>query len=325
MSCLTNADCTGATPICQSSTLYRGYGTCVGCSELDPTCPTDQVCDLSIGATYHQCVADCRLATGTPACPPDVFGEPFHCSSVGTCAPGCALDVDCGSGLPRCDTTDQKCVACLAPADCPYSLGGCQSSTHECGYCDSSADCLPDLTCGVAGHCECTDATQCMGDAPVCVPNPEFADQDAGYCGCLTNADCAPQDELCVQISLSLSGACIPPCSDGGTTCSADHFQYCDLTSGVCGPCNDASQCYGNDGGPECLSDGRCGCTGSDECPLTEGCFAPVHQCQATCTLDGGPNCSVFGWICDSVSRVCVECLSDSDCASHNTLQYCTS
>jgi hypothetical protein len=159
----------------------------------------------------------------------------------------------------------------------------------------------------------------------VCVPNPAFAGQDAGFCGCVTNADCAPQNDLCVQLSLSLSGACIPPCSDGGTTCDPGRFEYCDMTSGLCGPCTDAGQCFGNDGGPVCLSDGRCGCLTSQDCSLQEGCNLNVHQCQPSCLYDaGGPTCTVFGWLCDPVSRECVECLTDSDCAKHQG-PYCTS
>jgi hypothetical protein len=325
VTCLTNADCSGSTPVCQSSTSYRDYGKCVGCSEDQPSCPGGEICDLSIGATYHHCVTDCRVDAGIPPCAHDVIGRAMHCSSVGTCAPGCVLDIDCAPDLKRCNTTNGECVPCLSYADCPFSLSGCESSTYECGYCDSTADCPPGQTCGVKGNCQCTDATQCGGDAPVCVPNPAFAGQDAGFCGCVTNADCASQNDLCVQISLSLAGACIPPCSDGGTTCNAGQFEYCDMTSGICGPCTDAGQCIGNDGGPVCLTDGRCGCLSSDECSPAEGCNLSVHQCEPACTLDaGGPTCSIFGWVCDPVSRECVECLSDTDCTAHTGLPRCT-
>ncbi len=327
VACRSDADCSAPTPACQTLPTYRNYGTCVPCCEANTTCPGGEVCDISLGPTYQQCVPDCRADAGVPPCPPYLGFEPQHCvAATGTCALGCRLDVDCQPGSLRCETDAGECVQCLSASDCPFSRPGCYSGANECGACSDQSDCPAGQVCGPTSNCLCTDGTQCGGDAPVCVLSPAFGSLDAGFCGCATNVDCASQEALCVQTAETAAGACIAPCSDGGYDCTAGPLgeQFCDVSSGLCGPCGSNTQCVGADAGPICFSGGYCGCNVSDDCGPLGGCNQFIESCVPSCTFDGGSICASFQ-ICDPQSRTCVRCLTDAQCASDagGSYNYC--
>jgi hypothetical protein len=328
VNCRADHDCSAPAPICQTLPSYLNYGKCVVCCEAEPTCPVaGQVCDISLGPTYQQCVPDCRDDAGIPPCPLYLGFEAQHCSqATGTCSRGCALDVDCAPGGYRCAVDSGLCVQCLSPQDCPYSMAGCYALTDTCGACTGQADCPAGLTCGPTGNCLCTTSTQCGGNAPVCVLSPAFGGQDAGFCGCVTNADCAAQEALCVQVSFSASGACIPPCSDGGIDCRTFPFpdQFCDMGTALCGPCMGDNQCIGYDAGPRCLSGGYCGCNASTDCGPSGACSPFFSACVPACTLDAGSICASHQ-VCDPQSRLCVGCLTDAQCVRDGGSQnpYC--
>ncbi len=315
VACRTDQDCSAPTPICQTLPTYLNYGKCVVCCEAEPTCPTGQVCDLSLGATYQTCVADCRYDAGTPPCPPFLGYEPQHCSqATGTCAPGCALDVDCAPGNLHCLVDAGACVECLGPQDCPYSKAGC-SVIKTCGACSVTTDCPAGLTCAITGQCVCANSSGCGGNAPVCLSSTASGVPDAGLCGCTANADCAAQDSLCATIPIA-TGSCLPPCSDGGTDCGqfASPNQYCDMGTGLCGPCSADNQCGNDDGGPHCLPSGTCGCTSSPDCGPTGACSTVSSTCIPACTLDAGGSICASDQVCDPTSRLCVACISDLNC-----------
>jgi hypothetical protein len=324
LDCLSDHDCAAPTPICQTLPTFLNYGECVVCAEVEPVCPNPgEVCDVSLGPTYQQCVKDCRLDAGIPPCPPYLGFEPQHCSpSTGTCSVGCALDIDCGPGGERCLVDAGRCVECLGPQDCPYSLPGCYA--NSCGACVAPGDCPAGLTCGPTNFCLCNDGAECGGNAPVCVLSPIFGAQDAGFCGCTANADCASQYALCVQTSFSAAGQCIAPCSDGGVDCSIFPFpdQYCDMATGLCGPCTGDNQCVGRDAGPHCLAAGFCGCTQMSDCGPNGACSPLFEMCVPSCTLDAGPTCPT-GEICDPQTRLCVGCLGDAQCQADGGSPYC--
>jgi hypothetical protein len=316
LDCLSNTDCTDPSePLCQTAADLLDYGKCVQCDEATPTCPSGEVCDLSLGRTYHQCVPDCRLSTTTPPCDNDA-GLVEHCvQATGTCGKGCAAQSDCvNQGSQQlCDLDGGGCVECLAPSDCPYSNPGCELGA--CGTCIDDTNCPAGMGCTINelgyGYCGCPDGGGCGGNAPVCyLTSTSVTFGEALVCGCQANRDCSPQHSVCGP-SQSGAGACIPPCNDGGTDCTPNG-QFCDLGTGLCGPCNDNSQCVGNPAGSACTF-GTCGCFLTSDCPSGDVCNEP--HCLASCDLDGGTNCASQGSFCNADSGLCGPCGSDSECA----------
>ncbi len=307
LNCLTDADCTGAQSVCQNSAAVLNYGQCVDCTEAEPTCPPGELCDLSLGKTYQQCVPDCRAQDGGCALP-------LYCSHVtGTCTSQCTADADCPSVLPRCRVGSGHCVECLGPGDCSFSQPGCYTYLNQCGGCDLDADCPTGMTCNPGGMCACTATPQCGGNAPQCVIG---AGDDAGLCGCATDDDCASQQAVCAP--QGSAGACLAPCNDGGTDCVALN-QSCDLDSGLCGPCTSDSQCAGDPRGSYCqLNPGVCGCQSSADCAPTLVCSNDYpSRCIPSCAIVGGTDCSVLpapNQFCDMDSGSCSPCVQDSQC-----------
>jgi hypothetical protein len=224
-----------------------------------------------------------------------------------------------------CEIDAGACVDCFTPQDCAYSRPGCFHLTNTCGNCIDASDCPAGLSCNTRiRKCTCSDSSQCGGDAPVCIEPVVAAGSDGGSCGCLMSADCtAYHGDVCVRTQQNPAGICIPSCVDGGTDCSlnASPNQFCNLDSGVCGPCTSSDQCLDNDAGPVCLRTGACGCQSSADCPITSGC-GMGGVCGPACTLDGGPDCAAMQMTCDPVTRVCVACLTDQDCTTQTP--YCT-
>jgi hypothetical protein len=310
LQCLTDAECAGTNHVCQNDSSLLGYGECFPCTAAESTCPAGEVCDLDFGRTYQECVPDCRLSTTTPPCP-EIFFTPWHCTSRGVCGPGCATDVDCPAGTPRCRLTDGQCVPCLSPNDCPYSQPGCVRDA--CGTCQTSNDCPTGLTCDDFGRCVCTDDGQCGGDAPLCLPSA-FA-QDGGICGCSATGDCVLGTACLLSIiTPSEPGVCIPSCNDGGTYCPP-YAVTCNTTTGLCGPCTGNDSCIGDPAGAICGPNGFCTCNGPADCSQTTAC-EPTYpsQCIPSCLADGGTSC--FPKVCDPGSGLCAPCILDSDCAS---------
>jgi hypothetical protein len=317
LDCLGDSDCATPTGVCQSSASYLQYGKCVECTESETTCPGTEVCDLSIGKTYHQCVADCRLITAVPPCVSDA-GYVEHCvQATGTCVVGCASTTDCVATQPQlCDVDSGACVECNTPADCPYSNPGC--NYHQCGSCSSDTNCPIGLACLIGNtnafyFCGCPDGGGCGGDAPAC--NLVFS-----LCGCQSSTDCSSLGEVC-QLSSGRAGSCIPPCTDGGTDCLPSN-QFCDFDSGLCGPCSADSQCVGYDAGPHCLGTGYCGCNVSNDCGTNYVCGFN-NACQLTCAIDGGTDCTQSSQFCDLDSGLCGPCETDSQCDGYDAGPRC--
>jgi hypothetical protein len=135
-----------------------------------------------------------------------------------------------------------------------------------------------------------------------------------GVCTCAGASDCAALGEVCQQAEHSLESPpvayCMSSClADGGTYCGNSFrfvfpLNYCNPTSGTCGPCAQDSQCSGNYFGLACLDAGFCGCLGDPDCGPDEVCDPTAEQCVTTCndTLAGG--CQ-NGQVCNSVTGLC--------------------
>lgn len=127
--CTSNSDCSGNTPICNTTT-----GTCVQCLENND-CPAGQICQ------NNECV-------------------------VGT---ACSSNSDCSGSTPYCDTTTGTCVQCIENSDCSSGQAcsnnvctACDSSCYGSYGCGGGAIC-----CGLtnsAGLCYADNSSKTSGD-----------------------------------------------------------------------------------------------------------------------------------------------------------------
>jgi hypothetical protein len=315
LDCVADSDCSALPDggVCQRSDAYLQYGECVQCTEAEPSCPGTEVCDLSIGRSYHQCVADCRLATTVPPCPPDFFGDPQYCvQDSGTCGPHCADDSDCAPSSQVCDTDAGACVQCLDDTQCSQPTPVCLAGFQQANRC-----------------VQCVLPSQCPDTSPGC------AFYQCGTCG--GDTDCPTNIPLCND-----QNQCIASCvlSDGGTSCATGG---CDTTTGFCVECVVDSNCTQPDA-PYCATDIDAGeycvqCFNPNQCPTSSpgcgpfgcgSCWTDVdcpatapfcsgdYQCVIPC--DGGTTCATGA--CDTDAGYCVQCVDDSDCQEPDA-SYC--
>jgi hypothetical protein len=115
---------------------------------------------------------------------------------------------------------------------------------------------------------------------------------------------------------------------------------HCATTRGLCVECREDGDCLASDR-PRCeASLGRCiGCRGDADCEIDERCEASTHACVERCSATRACNigscdmatgrcveCSVTVACTDHVCNgagVCVECLSDADCAAAGEEPFC--
>jgi hypothetical protein len=128
----TNADCTGATPACETTGSMAGQ--CVQCTSANKTACTGgtPVCNPATD-TCRACQAqDCT--TPTPVC--EMSGAKM--GACVQCDP--SNKTACTGATPVCDGTTFTCVSCTMDSDCmPGHV--CQSHTCVTSGCKSNADC----------------------------------------------------------------------------------------------------------------------------------------------------------------------------------------
>jgi hypothetical protein len=259
VACTMNADCSGATPVCD-----LGTGACVQCTDSSACSGSTPICDT----TMHTCVP-CNGDNGTTSTEPCPTGEPFCFLSgpmMGSCGK-CATNADCTGHMGNvCDTGTGLCVTgCFVDSDCASgnwcdanapSLGMCvpklpngkplpstpaavSMCSAEVGMrvCESGVCDPKDNTCGLAnGDGPCTVGEQCRNlscdtmtmtcQAPPCTSN---ADCPAGdYCkGDGTCAPKLPDGSACTTPAQCSSNACLdnqcggPVVASGGAFCAA--------------------------------------------------------------------------------------------------------
>lgn len=182
--CSSDADCSGALPLCQS-------GACVACR-------SSRDC-----AEGERCVD-------------------FACEAAGGAASECDDDGDCPADRPRClrGADEGVCIApCAADDECPG--GACLDGT--CQSCDPNPrsrlltdPCVCDQDClGLASRCEggicegdCTDVgcppgLECAGDPASCVVCADVTREAGEACGC---------DSECAGALVCIGGRCGERC-----------------------------------------------------------------------------------------------------------------
>lgn len=324
--CLTDPDCTAATPVCRNGGAPHPW-ICVECTNsAQCTVSGRPFCDTATN-TCRGCAtnADCASTPATPVCHPS--GRCTQCSltntllctgntprcnaSVGTCA-GCVTDADCSGATPICDATNKTCRACATDADCSATptTPACQTTgalTGRCGECSMTnrARCLGatpacDIT---AVRCvECNVAADCPATKPACnvathTCRPCQSDAECGgatpYCtgglcaGCRTNADCAGLRPICSTASRT----CVPCASDAECLERDAKTPACNGSGPLAGACTECSAsnkklCLAPSK-PECLTTlGLCGCD----------------------ALDGDSECgdSMSGLVCNAGVGICI-------------------
>src|SRR5439155_1540254 len=138
--CATNADCSGATPACNTTTSPK---ICVQCI-VDADCGglmSGKVC-----TTGDVCVDGCRGMNGNGCPMPQVCTS--MSPSIGQCVE-CLADSDCGGLMSGkvCDTATDKCVDGCRGTDgngCPPDKS-CTSIDMTIGQC---VQCVADGNCG---------------------------------------------------------------------------------------------------------------------------------------------------------------------------------
>ncbi|MBS2014540.1 MAG: hypothetical protein JST00_16760 [Deltaproteobacteria bacterium] len=228
-------------------------------------------CDVALGCVDCISDGDCTAAGRDPFC---ILGRCEACrtnNDCGTAQPVCLpADHRCGSSCigdaavtcrgdaPLCNTTTGACVGCRTASDCPATSPICEPTTSQC----------------VA----CTQSSQCPAARPKC-------DLGRFECvQCVINADC-PAGQACDG-----EGRCIVKCT-ADTQCTNPNRAKCNVATGACVECLDATQCAGKAATPICDTN-RSRCV----------------QCvtNAQCGDGGTPFCK---------DSECIQCRNDNDCA----------
>ena len=293
--CETNQICLSGTSVCAAAEC--GCADCPACADgfscMDGTCVSNSCEGEGCPCTASSdCSADHLCKDGScVACAPGECEEPSGCTVTG-CAAGEMCDEATGECLSA--TAAGACQPCTNDSECGEGgwsclpVGGSQVCLAPCG---SSDDCATGWTCWGGA---CTPASfKCLGCAVNGCENGQVCDTSTGDCkaatpecnACEYDWECGATG-ACHSISPGVR-VCVPRCS-ANTPCPGSSSCVDDPDSGykVCKP-QGASCCF--DANPA-------------------NCPDPGEQCTPAC---GGstPHCKL---------GICVECLSDNDCAGQN-------
>ncbi len=331
--CGSNADCSGATPVCLSAN-DNSDDTCVQCSATShaacagstpacinnacAACTADSqcggaVCALSGDSHAGQCV-QCT-ASDHGAC----TGAMPNCSPTTDTCVGCTSNANCPGSTPICDPTSNACRGCGASSECPTGVvcATATSDSHlgQCVQCTTTAECSAGLTCSAStDSCVgCISNAQCGNPEPVC---------SAGACtACTTDAQCAAgAGGSACETQGSLTG-CVECTTTNKTACTGA-TALCDPGSDKCVACELDSQCTGS--APICdATNHSCrACSGAADCPGKVCVTAANDAHVGTCVQCAEGSACMNGQTCDPTSDTCVSCASNGDCA--NPTPICT-
>ena len=143
VACVSDAQCSGATPICDTS-----ESRCVGCL-LDGQCNDGNQC------TTDQCIARTCSATSLPAgsmC----AGGVCDGAALPMCLE-CLRNSDCSGATPICDVAANLCVECTRNSECG-PRGVC--TMNRCGDSDTDGDGVPNDTDADSDNDGITDVSE---------------------------------------------------------------------------------------------------------------------------------------------------------------------
>jgi uncharacterized repeat protein (TIGR01451 family) len=234
--CLANSDCSGATPICDTTTnSCRACTSDADCGGTTPACNTSG----TFAGTCKQCSATNKTAcTGTtPAC----------VLATATC--GCNTSSDCPSGTPTCNTATHTCVAgCVIDADCvtaPALKCDTSATPGACVQCLADGDCTSPLVCDTIAGKKCVECTSTKKGACT-AGGTGAACLVTDVCGCLADSDCGGVTSG--RVCDATSSKCGPGCrGSGGNGCPTG--DVCSSTTAAIGTCGPAPTDGGTDAG----------------------------------------------------------------------------
>ncbi len=302
--CLTNADCNGKTPVCNTA------NQCVACVD-DASCAAPTPACQTSGALQGECT-QCS-ATNSTAC---MGATPVCNTATGICIAGCVNDSQCPAA-DWCDEAVHTCTAklpngtavpsdpthvnptldgaCTAAAGALVCVSGvCDTKDNECGYANGDGPCTAGNgatvcrsgTCSGSGVCE--PAGGCATDADCTGGN--WCDETTGACTPkLANGTSIPVDMP--HMNPTLDGECVPDAAM--LVCVSG---VCDIKDNKCGYANGDGSCTAGNAGTVCRSgacstNGTCepmgGCNVNGDCPGGT-CNTTTHTCEAS-TVDAGP------------------------------------
>ena len=353
--CLTDAQCSGATPVCS------GSHTCVAATCTDGNKNGTET-DVDCGGSCGKCGATKTCLVANDCTDGVCTGSPLTCKAA-TCTDGVQnggeTDADCGgsSTCGRCGT-GLKCVnasdcsskvctggLCQAPScsdgeengtetdvDCGGSCAGAPTN-KKCDLnegCDAPTDCTTNRCSGVGGLCLKSLNGEACSDAALC---------DSGFCadGVCCNTACNGTCEACSIAAFgSAQGTCTAFANntDPAGECTDEGAASC----GNDGMCNGARACRKYAAGIECRAAAAGGCDVAESCPgngaaCPTNAFAPnttvcaAAACNGTnfsaaVTCSGTATCGTATPVnCATAGDVCnatsgcVDCNSAADCA----------
>jgi MYXO-CTERM domain-containing protein len=252
--CTTNAQCSGTTPICDTTSH-----TCRACVATDCSGATP-ICDATSGACRACVATDCTGAT--PVCDAAI-GQCVQCDATNHSA--------CLAPTAICDVTTLSCRGCLSNSDCSTSTNHvCDVATGDCVACVSNSDCTSHVCDTTRDVCvQCTDDSECSNPTPVCnttAPGGTGLDtcrpcQSDGECSANTHGHACSTSGSCVQCTATNQGACPP-----GSTCNVA-TQTCEAASldGGSGSHDGGSGSHDAGGGPHDAGTGHDGGSGDED------------------------------------------------------------
>ncbi|MFK7991033.1 MAG: DUF4215 domain-containing protein [Sandaracinaceae bacterium] len=206
-----------------------GYG-CVGApSVCTPVCGDSQIispetCDDGNAAAGDGCSATCTTEPGSVC-----IGTPSVCGVCADTMSGDATDLGCSVMTPYCIGSGASAFCAPCDDDSATIDLGCADPTRVC---DTSS--APVHVC-VA----CEDSASGAGVDNGCVSARPFCGTTMS--GAPTCVECVVDDDCGVGTVCSMTGACVPGCTDG-LDCSGS-TPVCDTTMRMCVECTDDTQC----------------------------------------------------------------------------------
>ncbi len=295
--CVTSAQCSGATPSCNTTT-----NLCVACNAPGASaCGGGTVC-ITSGAMAGQCgpcTADAQCSGATPACDPITS----RCAACTIANPGA-----CSGATPVCAPATNTCVACSAVGAIPCATGTTCSTTGS-----------------TAGRCvQCSSNSGCSGSTPACDTSTgacrgcSVASQSS-VCGGSTSA-CNPTTGACVAPSVTITapadGAYFPsgaPSFSGTATpgqtvtITIDGVVVGTVVAGTSG-----AWTFAWPAGRAALTNGA----HTANISITTGSSPTSVTRTINVGCGASSDCSGATPVCDTTARVCVQCLNASQCTS---------
>ena len=345
--CLSASDCAQGQRCASNQCVWpESLASDGGFAPPRQTCRNNSDCPQTDGGLFLACRAG--------SCAPECFAQ-IDCPTDSTCTQGrCVTNGVVTPTGPRCDYNSQCadagvgafCIGglcgpqCRSGRDCSASQvcdrGVCAPRSTDGGLgreCRYTSECDSPLTCSAQGACveQCRDTRDCVtfGVGTVCQQGECRRMGTGGTCR--LNSECLLPSEKCINgtcapecidardcasgFTCSDAGACLPPSTDAGATCTftsqCSAGQKCTQSlciaecaqSRDCGfgfVCNARGECVlpAADGGAGSSDAGSAArCVYNSQCRLGEKC-GPQNVCIPECTSTR--DCP-FGFVCDAI------------------------